>query len=101
MLLVLLAEIFYNLSKPILMATCTNVLCIVSINVYVNENLCIPNLNVVFCLLQGLVYQEFFSQGDLEKALGKNPLEMMDREKACIPELQISFLDNIAAPVYR
>ncbi|KAH9523328.1 cGMP-dependent 3',5'-cyclic phosphodiesterase [Bulinus truncatus] len=48
-----------------------------------------------------LVYQEFFSQGDLEKALGKNPLEMMDRERACIPELQISFLDNIAAPVYK
>ncbi|CAL1538224.1 unnamed protein product, partial [Lymnaea stagnalis] len=50
---------------------------------------------------QALVYQEFFSQGDLEKALGKNPLEMMDRERACVPELQISFLDNIAAPVYK
>ncbi|GFN82273.1 cGMP-dependent 3',5'-cyclic phosphodiesterase-like [Plakobranchus ocellatus] len=51
--------------------------------------------------IAALVYQEFFSQGDLEKALGKNPLEMMDRERACIPELQISFLDNIAAPVYK
>lgn len=50
---------------------------------------------------QALIYQEFFSQGDLEKALGKNPLEMMDRERACVPELQISFLDNIAYPVYR
>ncbi|CAG5118536.1 unnamed protein product, partial [Candidula unifasciata] len=48
-----------------------------------------------------LIYQEFFSQGDLEKALGKKPLEMMDREKACVPDLQISFLDNIAFPVYR
>ncbi|KAK6975349.1 cGMP-dependent 3p 5p-cyclic phosphodiesterase [Biomphalaria glabrata] len=51
--------------------------------------------------IAALVYQEFFSQGDLEKALGKNPMEMMDRERACIPELQISFLDNIAAPVYK
>ncbi|XP_059178627.1 cGMP-dependent 3',5'-cyclic phosphodiesterase-like isoform X2 [Physella acuta] len=51
--------------------------------------------------IAALVYQEFFSQGDLEKALGKNPLEMMDRERACVPELQISFLDNIAAPVYK
>ncbi|XP_070198200.1 cGMP-dependent 3',5'-cyclic phosphodiesterase-like isoform X2 [Littorina saxatilis] len=47
-----------------------------------------------------LIYQEFFSQGDLEKALGESPLEMMDREKACVPDLQISFLDNIAIPVY-
>ncbi|KAL8598744.1 cGMP-dependent 3',5'-cyclic phosphodiesterase [Nucella lapillus] len=48
-----------------------------------------------------LIYQEFFSQGDLEKALGESPLEMMDRERACVPDLQISFLDNIAIPVYR
>ncbi|XP_076446351.1 cGMP-dependent 3',5'-cyclic phosphodiesterase-like [Babylonia areolata] len=47
-----------------------------------------------------LIYQEFFSQGDLEKALGESPLEMMDRERACVPDLQISFLDNIAIPVY-
>ena len=53
------------------------------------------------CLLQVLIYQEFFSQGDLEKALGESPLEMMDRERACVPDLQISFLDNIAIPVYR
>ncbi|BFZ24366.1 hypothetical protein BsWGS_27405 [Bradybaena similaris] len=51
--------------------------------------------------IAALIYQEFFSQGDLEKALGKNPMEMMDRERACVPELQISFLDNIAFPVYR
>ncbi|XP_025087728.1 cGMP-dependent 3',5'-cyclic phosphodiesterase-like isoform X6 [Pomacea canaliculata] len=48
-----------------------------------------------------LIYQEFFSQGDLEKALGESPIEMMDRERACVPDLQISFLDNIAIPVYR
>uniref|UniRef100_A0A6A7FW97 Phosphodiesterase n=1 Tax=Hirondellea gigas TaxID=1518452 RepID=A0A6A7FW97_9CRUS len=48
-----------------------------------------------------LIYKEFFTQGDLEKAMGNNPLVMMDREKAFIPELQLSFLDNIALPVYK
>ena len=54
-----------------------------------------------FCIFfQGLIYQEFFSQGDLEKALGHKPIEMMDRERAKIPDQQISFLDNIALPVF-
>ncbi|XP_059476032.1 cGMP-dependent 3',5'-cyclic phosphodiesterase-like [Neocloeon triangulifer] len=47
-----------------------------------------------------LVYQEFFSQGDLEKAMGNRPIEMMDREKACIPTLQLQFLDDIVLPTY-
>ena len=51
--------------------------------------------------LQELIYQEFFSQGDMEKSLGRSPVEMMDRERAYIPELQISFLDNIALPVFK
>ncbi|CAE1170954.1 PDE2A [Acanthosepion pharaonis] len=51
--------------------------------------------------IAGLIYQEFFSQGDLEKALGHKPIEMMDRERAKIPDQQISFLDNIALPVFR
>ncbi|XP_041357017.1 cGMP-dependent 3',5'-cyclic phosphodiesterase-like isoform X4 [Gigantopelta aegis] len=51
--------------------------------------------------IASLVYQEFFSQGDMEKNTGKKPLEMMDREKANIPDLQISFLDGIASPVYK
>nr|CAD7448724.1 unnamed protein product [Timema bartmani] len=46
-----------------------------------------------------LIYQEFFSQGDLEKSLGNLPLDMMDRDKACIPELQIQFLTNIVIPL--
>ncbi len=50
--------------------------------------------------LQELIYQEFFKQGDLEKSLGRSPLVMMDREKACIPELQIGFLDGIVLPLY-
>ncbi|XP_041463445.1 cGMP-dependent 3',5'-cyclic phosphodiesterase-like isoform X3 [Lytechinus variegatus] len=48
-----------------------------------------------------LIYHEFFSQGDLEKAMGLETPEMFDREKACIPELQIGFLDHIALPLYR
>jgi len=47
-----------------------------------------------------LVYREFFSQGDLEKAMGNRPVEMMDRDKACIPSLQIQFIDDVALPVY-
>ena len=36
-----------------------------------------------------------------EKGMGITPIEMMDRERACIPKLQIDFLDAIAVPVYR
>ncbi|KAG9328468.1 hypothetical protein JZ751_028548 [Albula glossodonta] len=35
-----------------------------------------------------------------EKAMGNRPSEMMDREKAYIPELQISFMEHIAMPIY-
>jgi cGMP-dependent 3',5'-cyclic phosphodiesterase len=56
---------------------------------------------IVSFTLQELIYQEFFSQGDLERSLGRNPSEMMDRHKASIPELQIGFLDGIALPVFR
>ncbi|XP_078719307.1 cGMP-dependent 3',5'-cyclic phosphodiesterase [Lampetra fluviatilis] len=48
-----------------------------------------------------LIYKEFFSQGDLEKAMGNRPSEMMDREKAYIPELQISFMEHIAMPLFK
>ena len=48
-----------------------------------------------------LVYSEFFTQGDLEKAMGNKPLESMDREKAFIPGDQIQFIDHIVLPVYR
>ncbi|KAK2563485.1 cGMP-dependent 3' [Acropora cervicornis] len=50
---------------------------------------------------RGLIYSEFFSQGDKEKHMGLTPMEMMDRERAVIPKLQIDFLDAIALPVYR
>lgn len=48
-----------------------------------------------------LIYTEFFSQGDKEKHMGLTPMEMMDRERAVIPKLQIDFLDAIALPAYR
>uniref|UniRef100_A0A8C7GTA5 Phosphodiesterase 2A n=1 Tax=Oncorhynchus kisutch TaxID=8019 RepID=A0A8C7GTA5_ONCKI len=51
--------------------------------------------------IAGLIYKEFFSQGDLEKAMGNRPSEMMDREKAYIPELQTSFMEHIAMPIYK
>ena len=52
-------------------------------------------------MLKELIYQEFFTQGDLERSQGHKPMAMMDREKACIPELQIDFLDKVALPVFR
>ncbi|KAG7203775.1 hypothetical protein KM043_013797 [Ampulex compressa] len=46
------------------------------------------------------IYEEFFSQGDLEKSMGDAPIEMMDRERASIPDLQIQFITNIVMPVF-
>lgn len=51
-------------------------------------------------LIAQQVYAEFFKQGDMEKALGKEPVVMMDREKANIPDLQLDFLNNICLPLY-
>lgn len=47
-----------------------------------------------------MVYEEFFTQGDLEKNMGKIPIEMMDRERASIPDLQIQFLNDVCLPAY-
>lgn len=47
-----------------------------------------------------LVYTEFFTQGDLEREMGMNPNLMMDRKKACIPALQIEFLDTVVSPTF-
>ena len=38
--------------------------------------------------------------GDMEKELGRTPLQQNDRKKACIPSLQIKFNDFILAPLY-
>ncbi|XP_078052695.1 cGMP-dependent 3',5'-cyclic phosphodiesterase isoform X2 [Augochlora pura] len=46
------------------------------------------------------IYEEFFSQGDLEKSMGLCPTEMMDRERASIPDLQVQFISNIVIPLF-
>ncbi|XP_077975468.1 cGMP-dependent 3',5'-cyclic phosphodiesterase-like isoform X2 [Styela clava] len=48
-----------------------------------------------------LIYKEFFSQGDMEKSRGILPAITNDRERACVPELQINFMEHIARPAYR
>ncbi|CAI5445895.1 unnamed protein product [Caenorhabditis angaria] len=47
------------------------------------------------------IYKEFFAQGDLEAEIGVTPLEMMDREKAFVPQVQLEFLDSIGLPVFK
>ncbi|XP_043800382.1 cGMP-dependent 3',5'-cyclic phosphodiesterase-like isoform X2 [Apis laboriosa] len=46
------------------------------------------------------IYEEFFSQGDLEKSMGTSPIEMMDRERASIPDLQVHFITNVVLPLF-
>ncbi|XP_020277544.1 cGMP-dependent 3',5'-cyclic phosphodiesterase-like isoform X2 [Pseudomyrmex gracilis] len=46
------------------------------------------------------VYSEFFRQGDLEKSKGYEPIVMMDRERAFIPDLQTKFICEIVIPLY-
>ena len=68
---------------------------------YLKKNKCfIHGVIVLYCVFQELLFKEFFTQGDLEVAMGRRPIEMMDREKAKVPDLQIGFLDNIALPVF-
>lgn len=59
-----------------------------------------PGLVSSWCLMEG----EGARPDNLrlqEKAMGNRPMEMMDREKAYIPELQISFMEHIAMPIYK
>ena len=67
---------------------------------WIDYSYCSYILELIVLLLQALIYKEFFSQGDMEKAKGLEPSDMMDRERAQIPALQISFLDHVALPVY-
>ena len=48
------------------------------------------------------IYEEFFVQGDLEKAAGRKPLPMMDRDAAVngIAPLQLDFIHNVAMPCF-
>lgn len=46
------------------------------------------------------MYSEFFAQGDLERQIGLAPNQMMDRKKACVPELQIEFITTVVRPTF-
>ncbi|KAJ8920746.1 hypothetical protein NQ315_004886, partial [Exocentrus adspersus] len=48
-----------------------------------------------------LIYSEFFAQGDLEKKMGKEPTNMMDREKASIPDHQLEFLKECCICIFK
>ncbi|KAJ8951186.1 hypothetical protein NQ314_007726 [Rhamnusium bicolor] len=48
-----------------------------------------------------LIYAEFFMQGDLEKKMGKEPANMMDREKASIPDHQVEFLTECCICIFK
>ncbi|KAL1491353.1 hypothetical protein ABEB36_011962 [Hypothenemus hampei] len=48
-----------------------------------------------------LIYAEFFAQGDLEKGMGRVPANMMDREKASIPDHQLEFLTQCCICIFR
>lgn len=50
-------------------------------------------------LLICFLSEEFYNQGDKEKAMGLTPLSLMDREKSAqIPEDQVNFLTIIVLP---
>ncbi|KAI6176683.1 hypothetical protein M3Y97_00825500 [Aphelenchoides bicaudatus] len=46
------------------------------------------------------VYKEFFSQGDLEKQMGNEPSEMFNRERACVPKIQLEFTDTVSLKLF-
>ncbi|CAH3179066.1 unnamed protein product [Porites lobata] len=48
-----------------------------------------------------VIYQEFYAEGDLEKAQGKKPIAMKDRNTAHeLPAHQVGFLVGICLPCY-
>ncbi|XP_066928050.1 probable 3',5'-cyclic phosphodiesterase pde-5 isoform X2 [Clytia hemisphaerica] len=48
-----------------------------------------------------VIFQEFYAQGDEEKALGRTPVPMMDRDTADkLPNHQVGFLVGICIPGY-
>lgn len=48
-----------------------------------------------------IIYEEFFNQGDLEKDMGLQPSHNYDREQACVPDIQIGFMEHVAQPAYK
>ena len=48
-----------------------------------------------------VIFKEFYSQGDEEKARGRTPMPMMDRDTAGqLPNHQSGFLNGIVIPAY-
>eukprot|EP00057_Strongylocentrotus_purpuratus_P010920 XP_011665394.1 PREDICTED: probable 3',5'-cyclic phosphodiesterase pde-5 [Strongylocentrotus purpuratus] len=48
-----------------------------------------------------VIFDEFYQQGDEEKAAGRNPIPMMDRDRAHeLPANQVSFIVGICLPCY-
>ncbi|XP_076053728.1 putative 3',5'-cyclic phosphodiesterase pde-5 isoform X1 [Oratosquilla oratoria] len=48
-----------------------------------------------------VIFEEFYEQGDAEKAAGKSPIPMMDRDKTDEqPASQVGFLSGICIPCY-
>eukprot|EP00127_Corallochytrium_limacisporum_P006535 Clim_evm7s230 gene=Clim_evmTU7s230 len=49
-----------------------------------------------------VVYTEFFEQGDLEKEMGKTPMDIMNRDKVReVPKMQLGFIDFVCRPLYK
>lgn len=45
--------------------------------------------------------EHFFDQGDAERKNGREPIAMMDREKANqLPQMQVGFMKSICLPCY-
>jgi len=49
---------------------------------------------------EDLVQEEFFEQGDQEKAMGMEPMGMLDRDKCKVPNSQCWFYENMGKPLY-
>eukprot|EP01135_Chromosphaera_perkinsii_P011014 Nk52_evm48s2309 gene=Nk52_evmTU48s2309 len=48
-----------------------------------------------------VIFNEFFTQGDLEKKHGRDPMQMMDRSHGEeMPKMQLGFIDFICKPAY-
>lgn len=83
---------FNNSNHHFLLLSLVITSCDLSINVKMFEESSV--------IVRDHIYSEFFSEGDMEKELGRTPLQQNDRKKACIPSLQIKFNDFILAPLY-
>jgi hypothetical protein len=47
-----------------------------------------------------IICQEFFMQGDMEKAKGLDISPLMDRNRVVIPQMQLGFINSICVPIY-